>query len=109
MGEAVVSNTDAAVFVVTAGNRGLGLEHVKQLLQKAKVHVVATVRQAANAEDLNKLAHQHQGRVSVVQLDISDEQSIEVFITRTASFASLLVLALSLPVNQMCDRQPLNV
>ena len=78
MAPIVVPDTSDAVFVVTGGNRGLGLEHVKQFLEKTKVKVVATARQPNNADELNGLLKQHPGRLSVIWLDTVSEGSIEV-------------------------------
>lgn len=75
----VVSDTSETVFVVTGGNRGLGIEHVKQLLEKTKVMIVATARQPTKAEELNELHKQYSDRLSIIELDTSSEESIEVF------------------------------
>ena len=74
----VVPNTSDAVFVITGGNRGLGIEHVKQFLEKTKVKVVATARQPSKADELNGLLKQYSDRLSIVELDTSSEESIEV-------------------------------
>ena len=88
MAPTIVVNSPDAVFIVTGGNRGLGLEHVKQFLEKTKVKVVATARQPAKADELNKLLKQHTDRLSVVELDSSDEASIEVSQCLSPCFAS---------------------
>lgn len=77
MAPTIISDSPDAVFVVTGGNRGLGLEHVKQFLEKTKVKIVATARQPAKADQLNGLLKQHQARLSVIQLDTSEEASVE--------------------------------
>lgn len=74
----LVPTDTSAVYVVTGGNRGLGIEHVKQFLEKTDAKVVATARQPSKADALNALAKKHQERVSVVELDTSSEPSIEV-------------------------------
>lgn len=71
-------NTSDAVYVVTGGNRGLGVEHVKQFLEKTKVKVVATARQPNKADELQALLKQHPDRLSVIQLDTASEKSIKV-------------------------------
>lgn len=78
MAPTLVSNSSDAVFVVTGGNRGLGIEHVKQFLDKTKVKIVATARQPSKADQLNGLLKQYKDRLFVVELDASDEASIEV-------------------------------
>ena len=78
MAHIIPPNTSDAVFVVTGGNRGLGVEHVKQLLEKTTVKVVATARQPNKAGELQALLKQHPDRLSVIQLDAASEESIEV-------------------------------
>lgn len=72
--------TDAdAVFVVTGGNRGLGLEHVRQFLEKTKAHIIVTVRKSSDTQHLTAFARQGHGkRFTLVHVDASDESSIEV-------------------------------
>lgn len=74
--------TDAeAVYVVTGGNRGLGLEHVRQFLEKTQARVVATTTHSptSDADNLRLLADQGKAhRLTVVTLDLSDESSIKV-------------------------------
>ncbi len=93
MAPTIISDSPDAVFVVTGGNRGLGLEHVKQFLEKTKVKVVATARQPAKADQLNGLLKQHQDRLSVVELDTSEEASIEVLHSTSAFAVFCTVLA----------------
>ena len=78
MAPSIVQNNPDAVFVVTGGNRGLGLEHVKQFLERSKVKIVATARQPDKAHELNGLLKQYQNRLSIIKLDTSSEESIEV-------------------------------
>ena len=92
MAPTIVPNTDSSVFIVTGGNRGLGLEHVKQFLEKSKVKVVATARQPEKADDLQDLAKQYHDRLTIVKLDNGDEASIEA---RVAQVVSQLCLAAS--------------
>ena len=40
--------------------------------------VIAACRKPESAEDLNGLAKEHQGRLDIVQMDITDEDSIQV-------------------------------
>ena len=91
MAPTIISDSPDAVFVVTGGNRGLGLEHVKQFLEKTKVKIVATARQPAKADQLNGLLKQHQARLSVIQLDTSEEASVEV-LHSTSAFAVVCTL-----------------
>jgi short chain dehydrogenase len=71
-------NADAdAVFLLTAASRGLGLELTRQLLTRTNGHIVATCRSPAAAEELQALASSSGSRVSVVQLDVIDQSSVE--------------------------------
>lgn len=69
-----------AVYVVTGGNRGLGLEHVRQFLEKTDVHVVATTTKApSEAKNLMLFKDQGKGhRLTIITLNLSDESSIKV-------------------------------
>jgi len=78
MAPALVPDASDAVIVVTGGNRGLGIEHVKQFLEKTKVKIVATARQPAKADELNGLLKRYPDRLSIVELDTSSEESIQV-------------------------------
>jgi NAD(P)-dependent dehydrogenase (short-subunit alcohol dehydrogenase family) len=62
--------------VITGAGRGLGLEFVKQLLPHSE-SLVATVRRPEAAQELQELARKHPGKLKIVQLDVSDENSIE--------------------------------
>ena len=60
--------------LVTGGNRGIGLEFVRQLLQRDD-HVVATCRKPGTATALNALAGEYPGRLHVLPLDVADAKS----------------------------------
>lgn len=77
----LIPTDSSAVYIVTGANRGLGIEHVKQFLDKTEAKIVATARQPAKADELNGLAKKYANRLSVVELDSGSEPSIEVFIT----------------------------
>lgn len=68
----------AAVAVVQGASRGLGLEFCKHILSyKAPAAVVATCRNPEGAIDLAALAAQHPGRLSVLKLDVTQEDDIK--------------------------------
>lgn len=75
-------NSDQVV-VVTGASRGLGLEHVRQFLANTQAKVVGTARSPAKADKLNALTQQYSGRLHVVALDTSTEDSIKVRLPRT--------------------------
>ena len=66
------------VIVITGANKGLGLEHVKQFLEKTNYRLIATARAPGKAADLQKLASSHEGRLHILQLDATDDESIQV-------------------------------
>ena len=66
------------VIVITGANKGLGLEHVNQFLETTNHRLIATARAPEKAADLQKLASSHDGRLHVVQLDATDDESIQV-------------------------------
>ena len=67
------------VYVVTGGNRGLGLEHVREFLEKTDAYVIATTRHVEAAHNLQYFVEQGKAdRLTVVSLDLEDEESIQV-------------------------------
>lgn len=64
------------VALVQGSSRGLGLEFVRQLVERPNTRVVATCRTPAAAEQLQALQQRHAGRLDIVQLDSTDESSI---------------------------------
>ena len=62
-------------YVVTGASRGLGLECVKQLLDREGVKVVAGARNPSSASALQDLGKAHPDRLKIVKLDQDDEQS----------------------------------
>lgn len=61
--------------LVTGANRGIGLELAKQLVERGD-EVVATARRPEAADALQALAAQHEGKVWIERLDVSDPESI---------------------------------
>jgi len=60
--------------LVTGGNRGLGLEFVRQLLARGDA-VIATARAPDNADDLQALVRAHRGQLQVFPLDVAQPAS----------------------------------
>ena len=60
--------------LVTGGNRGIGLELVRQLLARGE-RVVAACRHPGKATALNALAGEHPGRLHVLPLDVAEPKS----------------------------------
>ncbi len=67
-------------ILITGTNRGIGLEFTKQYLVKG-FHVIATCRNPHNAETLSSL-DVGQGKLEVLQLDVSDRDSMDTFADR---------------------------
>ncbi len=68
-----------AVFVITGANRGIGLEQVRQFIEKTKAHIICTVRKTSNVDHLKSFAQQgHSKQFTIVEMDTSDESSIQV-------------------------------
>jgi NAD(P)-dependent dehydrogenase (short-subunit alcohol dehydrogenase family) len=61
--------------LITGGNRGIGLEFVKQFTERGW-NVIATARKPEQAEELNALATKHKN-ITVEQLDVTDHARIE--------------------------------
>ncbi|KAF7803891.1 putative oxidoreductase [Senna tora] len=69
---------DGAVSMVQGASRGIGLEFVKQLLENNdKGHVVATCRNPNGSTGLINLKDRFAERLSILQLDVTMENSIE--------------------------------
>ena len=48
------------------------------MMEASACRVIAACRNPSSAEELNSLAKEHEGRLSTVQMDITDEDSIQV-------------------------------
>jgi NAD(P)-dependent dehydrogenase (short-subunit alcohol dehydrogenase family) len=68
-------NAEQPTAMVTGGNRGIGLEFVRQLAER-DWNVIATARKPESAEALTALAESHPN-ISVVQLDVTDHARID--------------------------------
>ena len=65
--------------MVTGGNRGLGLEFVRQCLEGGDL-VFAGCRNPANALELHRLSAAHSEQLIVLTLDVTDEVSVDAAI-----------------------------
>lgn len=65
-----------ARILVTGANRGIGLELVRQFLDRGD-RVIATARKPGAATELNRLAFAHPGHLSVLPLDLGKPHSID--------------------------------
>ena len=62
-------------FLITGSNRGIGLEFARQLASRGD-EVFATCRQPDEASALHGLAERYEGRVHVIQMEVTDDASI---------------------------------
>lgn len=92
------------VSLVQGASRGIGLEFVKQLLEKNdKGHVVATCRNPSGATALLQLKTKFSDRLNILPLDLTVESTIQaaaMSITETYGIVNLLINAsgiLSIP------------
>eukprot|EP01025_Chloroclados_australasicus_P013824 TRINITY_DN16466_c2_g4_i1.p1 TRINITY_DN16466_c2_g4~~TRINITY_DN16466_c2_g4_i1.p1 ORF type:complete len:307 (+),score=14.42 TRINITY_DN16466_c2_g4_i1:88-1008(+) len=65
------------IALIQGASRGLGLEYVKQLLQRPSTRVIATCRSPNSADDLQNLVAQYQDRLEVLQLDVTQPNTIQ--------------------------------
>lgn len=66
------------VSLVAGASRGLGLEFTRQLLSKhPESVVVATCRNPDSSDNLASLKEQHPSRLTVLRLDVTEENTIE--------------------------------
>ncbi|ORY05310.1 NAD(P)-binding protein [Basidiobolus meristosporus CBS 931.73] len=66
-----------STYVVTGASRGLGLEFVRQILQKPGARVFACCRNPSSATALEELKQEAGDRLSVHKLDVNNKGSIE--------------------------------
>ena len=67
---------ETGIVLITGSNRGIGLEFTKQYLERGWT-VIATARKPEKAEDLRQLGIQYPERLSIHQLDVTDNERID--------------------------------
>ncbi|XP_010243915.1 PREDICTED: uncharacterized protein LOC104587861 [Nelumbo nucifera] len=95
---------EGGVSMVQGASRGIGFEFVRQLLEKNnKGHVIATCRNPDGATALLELKRKFEERLSILELDVTNENTIEAsanFIRKRYGSLNLLINAsgiLSIP------------
>jgi NAD(P)-dependent dehydrogenase (short-subunit alcohol dehydrogenase family) len=78
-------------YAITGASRGLGLEFVRQLLNRGDA-VDAGVRAPSEARHLQELVSSSGGRLRILPLDVSDPRSVESFAASVGDGQSLDVL-----------------
>jgi len=76
-------------ILVTGGNRGIGLEFVRQLLARGD-RVYAACRHPGRALALTELAGAHPGHLAVLPLELDKERSIAALAHETAALTDAL-------------------
>jgi len=69
------------VSFITGANRGIGLEIVRQLIQRDG-HVYAGVRTPTDADVLQQLAQKFPGKLSIIPLEMRDERQIKAAVAQ---------------------------
>ncbi|KAK8957377.1 hypothetical protein KSP39_PZI000360 [Platanthera zijinensis] len=86
---------EGGVSMVQGASRGIGLEFVRQLLEKNnKGIVVATCRNPSGATGLLELQEKYEDRLNILPLDVIDESTIEAAttsITTNYGYLNLLI------------------
>lgn len=66
-------------YLITGASRGLGLEYSRQLLASSpKIKIVATARNPATATELKMLQDANEGRLYILELDVTSSESLNV-------------------------------
>lgn len=78
-------------FVITGTSQGIGLEFTKQILA-AGHQVMAIARPSAHLKDLHALKEIHPGNLTVMEIDLIQEQSIELIGSRVKEWGTIDVL-----------------
>lgn len=82
------------VIIVTGGNSGLGFESVKAFAQKG-AEVILASRSVENGENAKNQLGEVKGKIAVMQLDLSDFESIKKFADKVKEKVSKLDVLLN--------------
>jgi len=80
--------------LVTGANRGIGLEFVRQLLNRG-ARVIAACREPGKALKLTGLAAAHPGHLAIVPLELTQERSIAELARQAAELTDALDLLIN--------------
>jgi NAD(P)-dependent dehydrogenase (short-subunit alcohol dehydrogenase family) len=69
-------------WLIVGASRGIGLEFVNQLLARHDTFVYAVARNPSTSGLLETVRHGKENRCRVLQCDITDEESIMVWLTQ---------------------------
>lgn len=62
---------------LTGANRGIGLGMVQAYLERGDVHIFGTCRNPEQADELNGLAASYPGKITIIEMDLSDDETIQ--------------------------------
>src|SRR5438132_695856 len=74
---------------ITGANRGIGLELVRQYAYRGD-RVFAGVRSPDGAGELSALAYASEGRITMVQIDVADQSSVDAAAASTQQSTDVL-------------------
>ena len=84
-------DSDRLTVLITGSNRGIGLEFARQFAE-AGWNVIATTRHPASADDLRRLASDHESIV-IEPLDVTDARAIRALADKYAGQAIDVLLS----------------
>ncbi len=70
---------DLLTVVITGANRGIGLELTKNFLQDGQWKIIACCRNPDDADDLQNLVQNANGKIDIYSLDVIDDTSVQEF------------------------------
>jgi NAD(P)-dependent dehydrogenase (short-subunit alcohol dehydrogenase family) len=77
-------------ILITGANRGIGLALVEEYLSRGDVQIFATCRNPDDAEALQKLAQSDSSNLEIVQLEVTDPESIKAVFTEITAKTTVL-------------------
>jgi NAD(P)-dependent dehydrogenase (short-subunit alcohol dehydrogenase family) len=77
-------------ILITGANRGIGLSLVEEYLSHGDVQIFATCRNPDRAESLQKLAQSNPNNLEIVQLEVTDPESIKAAFTEITAKTTVL-------------------
>ena len=92
----LLPSVTAANALIAGASQGIGLEFVKQLLQRPHItHLFATYRQEQTATHLFDLATQYPGRLHCIKIDLTEESQIAAGMGSIKAIAPNLHIAIN--------------
>nr|CRX79076.1 hypothetical protein ls5930a1_00119 [Leucosporidium scottii] len=74
--------SSTTTYLITGASRGLGLEYTRQLLaSSSEIKVVATARDPATATELHKIKESSNGRLYILEMDVTNDESVKAAVT----------------------------